>query len=59
MSNAKVASGAFGATGESPSESPLPTPKNGPIVGPEGQLVQRISTQRQRSLIGAWCFVDH
>jgi redox-sensitive bicupin YhaK (pirin superfamily) len=30
-----------------------------PLGGPRGQRVRRTLPQRERSLIGAWCFVDH
>jgi redox-sensitive bicupin YhaK (pirin superfamily) len=30
-----------------------------PLGGPRAMLVRRTLPQRQRSLIGAWCFVDH
>src|ERR1700740_3856371 len=34
-------------------------PREGPRGGPRAIRVQRTLPQRQRSLIGAWCFVDH
>ncbi|HKM24675.1 MAG TPA: pirin family protein, partial [Corynebacterium sp.] len=30
-----------------------------PLGGPRAMTVRRTLPQRQRSLIGAWCFVDH
>ncbi|HEU0256285.1 MAG TPA: pirin family protein [Microbacteriaceae bacterium] len=30
-----------------------------PLGGPRAMLVRRTLPQRQRSMIGAWCFVDH
>ncbi|MEJ6018989.1 pirin family protein [Corynebacterium sp. H113] len=30
-----------------------------PLGGPRGMTVQRTIPQRQRSMIGAWCFCDH
>src|SRR5215470_11213926 len=30
-----------------------------PLGGPRAMLVRRTLPQRQRSLIGAWCFADH
>lgn len=34
-------------------------PRDVPLGGPRAMRVQRTLPQRQRSLIGAWCFVDH
>ncbi|MEB3980848.1 pirin family protein [Mycobacterium sp. 663a-19] len=34
-------------------------PREVPLGGPRALPVQRTLPQRQRSLIGAWCFVDH
>jgi quercetin 2,3-dioxygenase len=34
-------------------------PREVPLGGPRAIRVQRTLPQRQRSLIGAWCFVDH
>ncbi|HJQ04483.1 MAG TPA: pirin family protein [Nocardioides sp.] len=35
------------------------TPREVPLGGPRAMPVRRTLPQRQRSLIGAWCFVDH
>ncbi|MBJ7289309.1 pirin family protein [Williamsia sp.] len=35
------------------------TAREVPLGGPRAMLVRRTLPQRQRSLIGAWCFVDH
>ncbi|MDT0200729.1 pirin family protein [Nocardioides sp. AE5] len=35
------------------------TPRDVPLGGPRAMLVRRTLPQRQRTLIGAWCFVDH
>ncbi|WP_111718771.1 pirin family protein [Homoserinimonas sp. OAct 916] len=35
------------------------TPREVPLGGPRAMLVRRTLPQRDRSLIGAWCFVDH
>jgi redox-sensitive bicupin YhaK (pirin superfamily) len=35
------------------------TPRAVPLGGPRAMSVRRTLPQRQRSLIGAWCFVDH
>jgi quercetin 2,3-dioxygenase len=34
-------------------------PREVPLGGPRALRVQRTLPQRQRSLIGAWCFIDH
>jgi redox-sensitive bicupin YhaK (pirin superfamily) len=34
-------------------------PRQVPLGGPRAILVRRTLPQRERSLIGAWCFVDH
>ena len=35
------------------------TPREVPLGGPRAMTVRRTLPQRHRSLIGAWCFVDH
>ncbi|WP_116100683.1 pirin family protein [Amycolatopsis thermalba] len=35
------------------------TPRDVPLGGPRAMRVRRTLPQRQRSLIGAWCFADH
>jgi len=35
------------------------TPRAVPLGGPRAMTVRRTLPQRQRSLIGAWCFADH
>ncbi len=35
------------------------TPREVPLGGPRAMTVRRTLPQRQRSLIGGWCFVDH
>jgi redox-sensitive bicupin YhaK (pirin superfamily) len=37
----------------------LLTPREVPLGGPRAMTVRRTLPQRERSLIGAWCFVDH
>lgn len=34
-------------------------PREVPLGGPRALLVRRTLPQRERSLIGAWCFIDH
>ncbi|MEO7131275.1 MAG: pirin family protein [Dermatophilaceae bacterium] len=35
------------------------TPRSVPLGGPRAMTVRRTLPQRARSLIGAWCFIDH
>jgi redox-sensitive bicupin YhaK (pirin superfamily) len=51
---AEVACGAARVPGNEPLH-----PREVPLGGPRGIRVQRTLPQRQRSLIGAWCFIDH
>lgn len=37
----------------------LVTPRDVPLGGPRAMTVRRTLPQRTRSLIGAWCFLDH
>ncbi len=37
----------------------LLVPRNVPLGGPRSMSVRRTLPQKQRSLIGAWCFLDH
>ena len=37
----------------------LLTPRDVPLGGPRAMTVRRTLPQRRRSLIGAWCFLDH
>ncbi len=46
--------GSDGAT-----EVRLLTPRAVPLGGPRAMTVRRTLPQRERTLIGAWCFVDH
>jgi len=55
---AEVACGASRVAVASPAVQVL-HPREVPLGGPRAIRVQRTLPQRQRSLIGAWCFVDH
>ena len=45
---------------EDASAGPVVLPyRNVPLGGPRAMTVRRSLPQRARSLIGAWCFVDH
>lgn len=56
-SEPEVAHDAADATGSITVE--LITARDVPLGGPRAMTVHRTLPQRQRSLIGAWCFVDH
>ncbi|WP_125612311.1 pirin family protein [Specibacter cremeus] len=43
----------------SPGTVEVLSPRLVPLGGPRAMTVRRTLPQRQRSLIGAWCFVDH
>ena len=55
---AEVACGAP-QQGDTASAVEVLRPREVPLGGPRAIRVQRTLPQRQRSLIGAWCFVDH
>ena len=42
-----------------PVAAELLSPRDVPLGGPRAVTVRRTLPQRQRSLIGAWCFLDH
>ncbi|WP_203337248.1 pirin family protein [Nocardioides limicola] len=45
--------------GDQVPEVELLTPREVPLGGPRAMTVRRTLPQRHRSLIGAWCFLDH
>jgi redox-sensitive bicupin YhaK (pirin superfamily) len=47
------------AAGGTPPGVEVLTPREVPLGGPRAMRVRRTLPQRHRSLIGAWCFVDH
>ncbi len=47
------------AAGERNPGVELLTPRDVPLGGPRAMHVRRTIPQRQRSLVGAWCFCDH
>jgi len=55
---AEVACAASQHLGASPTVEVL-QPREVPLGGPRAIRVQRTLPQRQRSLVGAWCFIDH
>jgi redox-sensitive bicupin YhaK (pirin superfamily) len=46
-------------TGTRATEIEVLEPRDVPLGGPRAMTVRRTLPQRQRSLIGAWCFADH
>ncbi|MGN8246123.1 pirin family protein [Cellulomonas soli] len=46
-------------TGEAVAGVELLVPRDVPLGGPRAMAVRRTLPQRERSLIGAWCFLDH
>lgn len=51
--------GAPGGPEPGPAAVEILTSREVPLGGPRAMTVRRTLPQRQRSLIGAWCFVDH
>jgi quercetin 2,3-dioxygenase len=45
--------------GQAPLRAQLLQPREVPLGGPRAMTVRRTLPQRERSLIGAWCFADH
>ena len=43
----------------SPSPLEILEPRQVPLGGPRAMTVRRTLPQRQRSMVGAWCFLDH
>jgi hypothetical protein len=63
MSNTEVAPAEVECRGGAPAASralvEVLTARDVPLGGPRAMRVRRTLPQRQRSLIGAWCFADH
>ena len=47
------------AAGTQPGDVEILQPRLVPLGGPRAMTVRRTLPQRQRSLIGGWCFADH
>ena len=47
------------SSGDEPRGVQVMTPREVPLGGPRAMRVRRTLPQRSRSLIGAWCFIDH
>jgi redox-sensitive bicupin YhaK (pirin superfamily) len=63
MSNLEVAPAELACAASQHSDTPTMVevlhPREVPLGGPRAIRVQRTLPQRQRSLVGAWCFIDH
>ena len=59
MSNTETKPDEMVCGAEPPAELQVLTPRDVPLGGPRAMTVRRTLPQRQRSLIGAWCFLDH
>ncbi|MGB3896509.1 MAG: pirin family protein [Mycolicibacter sinensis] len=59
MSNLEVSSAEFACAPGPADGIEVLTPRDVPLGGPRAMRVRRTLPQRDRSLIGAWCFVDH
>ena len=59
MSNLETAPAEVACSASRDSGIEVLQPREVPLGGPRAIRVQRTLPQRQRSLIGAWCFIDH
>ncbi|TGD90050.1 pirin family protein, partial [Mycolicibacterium sp. CH28] len=59
MSNLESAPAEFACTSTDFDGVEVLAPRDVPLGGPRALSVRRTLPQRQRSLIGAWCFADH
>ena len=59
MSNLEAAPAEVSCTASRGPGTEVLHPREVPLGGPRAIRVQRTLPQRQRSLIGAWCFIDH
>ncbi|WP_243056388.1 pirin family protein [Nocardioides sp. SR21] len=59
MSNLEDRPDEVECTATAASDVEIMTPRDVPLGGPRAMRVRRTLPQRHRSLIGAWCFVDH
>jgi quercetin 2,3-dioxygenase len=59
MSNLEAAPAEVACSAARGSGTEVLRPREVPLGGPRALRVQRTLPQRQRSLIGAWCFIDH
>ncbi|WP_223162665.1 pirin family protein [Nocardioides antri] len=59
MSNEEARPDELVCTGAEAAGVEIMTPREVPLGGPRAMTVRRTLPQRERSLIGAWCFLDH
>ncbi len=59
MSNLETAPAEVACSASRDSGIEVLSPREVPLGGPQAIRVQRTLPQRKRSLIGAWCFIDH
>jgi quercetin 2,3-dioxygenase len=59
MSNLETAPVEFGCVAGPTERIEILEPRDVPLGGPRAMQVRRTLPQRERSLIGAWCFADH
>lgn len=59
MSNLQITSAEFDCAAAPADGIEVLRPRDVPLGGPRAIRVRRTLPQRERSLIGAWCFVDH
>lgn len=59
MSNLEPAPTEVTCTASRSAGTQILRPREVPLGGPRAMRVRRILPQRERSMIGAWCFVDH
>jgi redox-sensitive bicupin YhaK (pirin superfamily) len=59
MSNVEAAPTEVECSATRPAGTEVLHPREVPLGGPRAMRVQRTLPQQQRSLIGAWCFIDH
>jgi redox-sensitive bicupin YhaK (pirin superfamily) len=59
MSNTESSPDELVCGADAPAALQVLTPRDVPLGGPRAMTVRRTLPQRERSLIGAWCFLDH
>lgn len=59
MSNLEPAPAEVACTASQRAGTEVLDPREVPLGGPRAMRVRRTLPQRQRSLVGAWCFIDH
>lgn len=59
MSNRESAPTEYSCAAGEPTRIEILHPRDVPLGGPRAMRVRRTLPQRERSLVGAWCFADH